>query len=70
VLGDEQRFRLRQVEHLPGDVIGRHCCGQSLAARGAGRRIVVDRGVRGLRASQRLSRMTRLAAGRLAGWFT
>jgi hypothetical protein len=49
VLGDEQRFRFRQIEHLPGGVTDRHRFGQSLAARGAGSRIVVDRGIRGFR---------------------
>src|SRR3954454_18390696 len=44
--------------------------GQRLAAPGAGRRIVVDRGIGGFHAAQRLARMTRLAAGRLAGWLT
>ena len=47
VLGDDQRFRFRQIEPLPGDVINRHRFGQRLAARGAGSRIVVDRGIRG-----------------------
>jgi hypothetical protein len=36
VLGDEQRFRFGQIEHLPGDVIDRHRFGQRRAARGAG----------------------------------
>src|SRR5206468_12143932 len=70
VLGDEQRFRLRQIEDLPGDVISRRRRGQRLAAPGADSRIMVDRGIRGVRAAQRLSRMTRLTAGRLAGWLT
>jgi len=70
VLGDEQRFRFRQIEHLPGGVTDRHRFGQSLAARGAGSRIVVDRGIRGFRPAQRLARMTRLTASRLARRFT
>jgi hypothetical protein len=70
VLGDEQRFRFRQIEHLPGDVIDRHCFGQRRAARGAGSRIMVDRGIGGFRPAQRLSGMAGLTAGRLAGRFT
>jgi len=49
VLGDDQWFRFRQIEHLSGDVIDRHRHAQSLAAPGAGSRIVVDRGIRGFR---------------------
>ena len=36
VLGDDQRLRFGQVEHLPGDVAGGHRLGQRRATRGTG----------------------------------
>jgi hypothetical protein len=64
VLGDDQRPRLRQIEHLPGDVIRRRRRAQRLAALGADSRIMVDRGIGGFGAAQRLARMARLTAAR------
>ena len=56
VLGDDQRLRFGQIEHLPGDMAGCHRRGQRLAARGTGRWVMVDGGIRRLAPAQRLAR--------------
>jgi hypothetical protein len=67
VFGDDQRLRWRQVEDLAGDIAGRGGRDQRLAASGAGLWIVVDGRIRAFAPPQRLTRMTFLAAGLLAG---
>jgi hypothetical protein len=67
VFGDDQRPRLRKVEHLPGNMVGCHRRGQRRAACRAGLRVVVDGGVRRFGATQGLARMAGLPAARLAG---
>jgi hypothetical protein len=66
VLGDDQRPRFRQIEHLPGEVAGRHRRGQRFAARGAGLRIMVDGGIGLFNLAKCLARMALLTAGLLA----
>ena len=49
VLGDDQRPWFRQIEYLPGDVVGCHRRAQRFAARSAAWRIMVDRPHRAFR---------------------
>ena len=67
MFGDDQRPRVGKVEHLPGDVVGRHRRGQRRAACRTGLRVVVDGGVGGFGPPQGLARMARLSARLLAG---
>ena len=69
MLGDDQGPRFRQIEHLPGDMAGRHRRGQRFAAPGAGRWIMVDGGIGLFNSAKRLARMARLTAGLLTGRF-
>lgn len=66
VLGDDQRLWFGEIKYLPGDVVGRHRRRQRRAARRAGLRIMVDRGVRCRGPTQRLTPMSLLPAGLLA----
>src|SRR3954449_13020521 len=67
MFGDDQRPWFGKVEHLPGDVVGRHRRGQRRAARRAGLRVVVDGSVRSFGPPQGLARMAGLPARLLAG---
>src|SRR5215210_3236927 len=67
MFGDDQRPRFGKVEHLPGDVVGRHRRGQRRAARRAGLRVMVDGGVGIFGPPQGPARMARLPARLLAG---
>ena len=66
VLGNEQRPRFRQIEHLPGNMAARHRRGQRLTARSAGFWIMLDRGIGLFNPAKRRARMPLLAAGLLA----
>jgi hypothetical protein len=69
VLGDDQWSWLRQIEHLPGDMTGRHHGGQRLAAPRTGRRIMVDGGIGLFDLAKCLAGMPLLTAGLLPGRF-
>ena len=69
VLGHEERLRLGQVEHLPGDVVRGHRLAQRLAASRTGFGKMIDRVVGGLAPPQGLARMPLLPARLLAGLF-
>jgi hypothetical protein len=66
VLGDDERPRLWQIKHLPGDVAGRQHRGQRFAARGACLWIMVDGGIGLFNPAKRLARVALLTAGLLA----
>jgi hypothetical protein len=66
VFRDDQRPWFRQIEHLPGDVAGRHRHGQRFTARGTGLGIMVDGGIGRFHLAKRLTRMALLAARLLA----
>ncbi len=65
VFRDDQRLRLRRVEHSAGDVVGGHRRGQRLPACRAGHR-AIDRDVRPRRPAQRPAQMALLPAALLA----
>ena len=67
VFRDNQRLWLGEIEHLAGDVAGRHRRSQRLAARGANLRIMVDGGIGCRSPAQRLAGVALLSAGPLAG---
>jgi hypothetical protein len=67
VFRDNQRLWFGEIEHLPGDVAGRHRRSQRLAARGANLRIMVDGGVGCRSPAQRLAWVALLSTGPLAG---
>jgi hypothetical protein len=69
VLGHDERLRLGQVEHLPGDVVRGHRLAQRIAAPRAGFRKMIDRGIDGLALTQGLAGMSLLPARLLAGPF-
>jgi len=66
VFGDDQWCRLREVEHLPGDMARCHRRSQRLTARRARLRVMVDGGIRGFSPAKRRARMAVLATGFLA----
>jgi hypothetical protein len=66
VFHDDQRLWLREVEHLPGNMVRRHRRSQRLAARRAGLRIMVGGRIGRRGPAQRLTRMTLLPAGLLS----
>jgi len=69
VFGNDQWLRFGQVELLPCDMAGGHRLGQRCATPGASRRIMIDDRSGRLGSTQRLPRMTVLAARPLAGVF-
>ena len=66
VLGDDQRLRFGEIEHLTRDVVRRHHRAQRRATCRAALRIMVDRGIRGFGPAQSLARMALLPARLLA----
>ena len=63
MLDDDQRLRLRQIEHLPGDKAGCHRRGQPRTARGTIRRVMVEDRIRRLTPAQRLAWVPLLPTG-------
>ena len=67
MLGDDERPRLGQIEHLPGAVADARVRIQARAAPGAGRRVMIDHAVGIGDLPQRLAFVTLLPARFLAG---
>ncbi|HEX3989645.1 MAG TPA: hypothetical protein VHX39_00590 [Acetobacteraceae bacterium] len=70
VFGNDQRLRLRQVEHLPRGMAGGRRSGQGAAASRTCYGEMIDGGIGVFCPAQRLSGMALLSAGLLAGSFT
>ena len=66
VFGDDQRRRLGEIEHLPGDMARCHGRSQWFTTRRARLWIMVDGGIRRLGPAKRRTRMALLTAGLLA----
>ena len=66
MLGDDQRLGFGRIEHLAGGMLGGHRLARGRATAAADGREMIDRGIGGLRAAQRLARVALLAAGPLA----
>jgi hypothetical protein len=66
VLRDDQRPRFRQIEHLAGNVAGRHRRAQRFAACGAGLWIMLDRSIGCFNPAKCPARMALLATAFLA----
>ncbi len=70
MFGHQQGLGVREIENLPGGMVGDHSLVEGAAAAGTGLGQMIDGGIGGGGLAQCLAGMARLSAGLLAGFLT